>query len=194
MRASTHLRLARLGLVDMESADHDRILLGYFTVAVFGRSCTLALQRLKHWDEAAFLKWYEPWATAMKNDPLCQFFYELRTEIVHGVTPIPGVMLAAFGPSAPQVGAIYIPEDKVPTEHKGQPIEDRSARNLSRLYVEYLQENFRLIPHHRLGHRRPRTSSVVRAVQPELAEPDGRSSSRRWVPCICVLTSDAYPF
>jgi hypothetical protein len=142
MRASTHLRLARLGLVDMESADHDRILLGYFTVAVFGRSCTLALQRLKHWDEAAFLKWYEPWATAMKNDPLCQFFYELRTEIVHGVTPIPGVMLAAFGPSAPQVGAIYIPEDKVPTEHKGQPIEDRSARNLSRLYVEYLQEIF----------------------------------------------------
>lgn len=141
-RASTHLRLARLGRADVESADHDRIILGYYTVAVFGRSCTLALQHLKHWDAAAFLEWYAPWATEMREDPLCRFFYQLRTEIVHGVTPIAGVTLAAFGPNAPQVGVIYIPDDKVPAEHKGQPIEDRSALNLARLYVDYLQAMF----------------------------------------------------
>lgn len=132
----------RLGIADMRSADQDRIVMGYYVVAVFGRSFTYALQRLKHWDEDAFLRWYGPWVTEMQSDALCKFFFELRTEIVHGVTPIAGIMLAAFGPNAPEVGAIYIPDDKVPAEHKGEPIDDRSALNLAQLYVEYLQAMF----------------------------------------------------
>lgn len=141
-RAGTHLRMVQLGLSDMESADHDRVTLGYYTVAIFGRSVSLALQHLKTWDKPAFLSWYAPWAGEMRRDPLCRFFYNLRTDIIHDVIPMAGVVLGAFGPGAPQVGTIHIPEDNIPREHRGKPIEDPSALNLCRLYLAYLQEMF----------------------------------------------------
>jgi hypothetical protein len=48
----------------MSAGDQDRAVLGFCSIAVFGASATFALQHLKHWDEAAFDSWYEPWSAA----------------------------------------------------------------------------------------------------------------------------------
>jgi len=139
-RAVTHLRVAHLGLRDMEASDQDRVLLGFFGVAVFGRSVTLALQHLKTWDEPAFLAWYEPWVAQMRQDPLCRFFYELRTDILHDVVPMVGVVLGAWGQNALRPGSVTVLDRPVPTEHRGKPIDDTSTSNLCRLYLAYLDE------------------------------------------------------
>ena len=46
-RASTHLSMIRLGITEMETAKQDRVLLGFFSVAIFGWSVTQAMKRLK---------------------------------------------------------------------------------------------------------------------------------------------------
>ncbi|MGP8160479.1 MAG: hypothetical protein ACLQGJ_04560 [Candidatus Dormibacteria bacterium] len=124
----------------MTTTDPDRTLLGCFCVAIFGRSVTLALQHLETWDERAFREWYAPWRAEMRGDPLCRFFYVLRTDILHDVVPMVGVMLGGWGPSARPVGTISFHDRKLPTEHRGKPIEDTSTLNLCRLYVAYLEE------------------------------------------------------
>lgn len=95
-RSWTHLRMVKLGLDDMEDTEQDRVLLGFFSVAVFGRSVSLALQRLKTRDRPAFLAWCGPWEEDMRRDPLCRFFYVLRTDILHGVTPLVGFVFQSL--------------------------------------------------------------------------------------------------
>jgi hypothetical protein len=141
-RASTHLSMIRLAITEMETGEHDRVLLGFFSVAIFGRSFIYAVERLKRWDRPGFLSWYAPWQTLMKNDPVCKFFYSQRDAIIHDVQPLVGVVLGGFGPTAPQVGTIYTPDEKLPQEHRGNPIYDRSAVNLCRLYLALLGEMF----------------------------------------------------
>lgn len=139
-RANTHLRMVKQGLRDMGDADQDRVVLGFFGIAVFGRSVTLALQLLKSFDKQAFDDWYQSWFQEMRDDPLCRFFYELRTDILHGMGPLIGFVLASYGANAPSVGTITIPGRPFPTTHRGQPIEDSSALHLCSLYIAYLEE------------------------------------------------------
>src|ERR1700686_4816850 len=134
-RTGTMLRLVQQGLRDMESPEQDRILLGFFSIAVFGRSVTSALQNLRTFDKQAFNNWYAGWQEEMKADPLCQFFYQLRSEILKEINPLVGVVLAAAGQDAPRLGAVTIPGRPSPTMHRGQAIEDTSMINLCRLYV-----------------------------------------------------------
>jgi hypothetical protein len=98
--------MVRLGARDMLEADQDRVLLGFFSVALFGRSVTLALQHLKTWDEPVFLAWYAAWENEMRGDPLCKFFYDLRSDILHDVVPMVGFVLASWGPSVPLPGTV----------------------------------------------------------------------------------------
>jgi hypothetical protein len=141
-RASTHLRMIRLGISEMETADEDRVILGFFSVAIFGWSVTQALGRLKTWDRPGFVAWYAPWKAELENDPLCKFFVDQRNAIIHDVQPLVGFVLASVGSDPLQVGTIHIPEAELPKEHRGNPIDDPSAINLCRLYLAFLQEMF----------------------------------------------------
>ena len=78
----------------------------------------------------------------MTGDPLCKFFYALRTEILHGITPVTGYVLSSLGADAPTVGTINFLDRDVPTEHRGTPIADTSTVNLCRLYFQYLEKLF----------------------------------------------------
>ena len=139
-RATTHLRMVKQGLRDMEDPDQDRVVLGFFGITVFGRSVTSALQNLRTFDKQAFDEWYEPWKQEMKDDPLCRFFYQLRTEILKDIGPMVGFVLASFGDSAKKVGTLIIQDRPLPTLHRGQPINDTSTQHLCSLYVAYLEE------------------------------------------------------
>lgn len=139
-RANTHLRMVKQGLRDMADPDQDRVLLGFFGIVVFGRSVTLALQHLRTFDRQAFDEWYEPWFKEMRDDPLCKFFYQLRTDTLHGMSPLIGFVLASSGGRVPPVGAITIPDRPSPTVHRGQPTGDTAMRHLCGLYVAYLED------------------------------------------------------
>jgi hypothetical protein len=135
--------MMRSALADVEDGQEQyRLVRGVFDIAVYGRSVTLALQKFGHWDEAGFDAWYAPRRAEMNADPLCRFFYVLRTEILHGVTPVTGYVLASFGADAPPVGTITFLDREVPTEHGGTPIADTATVNLCRLYFQYLERLF----------------------------------------------------
>jgi hypothetical protein len=141
-RAGTHLRMAKQGFRDMSESGYDRAILGFCSVAVFGRSITLALQHLRTWDRETFDRWYRPWRDEMAKDPLCRFFYKLRTDVLHGGVPTISFVLGSSGPNAPAPGTIRVVGRAVPTEHRDEAIEDTSALNLCRLYIAYLEEMF----------------------------------------------------
>jgi hypothetical protein len=141
-RASTMLRITQQGLRDMQEADQDRILLGFLGVVVFGRSMTFVMQKLRSHDRQAFESWYDPWQKEMRDDPLMCYFKELRTKIVHDEAPAIGVVLAGYGTNLPPICSITIEGLPLPDMHLGQPLDDTSMGNLSRLYVEYLERLF----------------------------------------------------
>jgi len=136
----TMLRLAQQGLRDMEESDHDRILLGFFSVVVFGRAVTNALQNLRTFDKAAFDQWYGPWQQEMRDDPLLRWFYELRSDILKGIAPLVGIVLGSAGRDALRPGAVTVSDRPPPNVHRGQSIEAREMLPLSRLYIAYLEE------------------------------------------------------
>jgi hypothetical protein len=133
------LAMVRQGLADMAESKHDRVLLGFCGVVVFGRSVTNAMQNLRSFDEKAFNDWYGPWEAEMRADPLLRYFYELRTQILKGIAPQIGILLAGFGPSVPRPGSISIEGKPLPEMHLGKPIADTSMENLCRLYSIYLE-------------------------------------------------------
>lgn len=47
-----------------------------------GVSLTWTLQKLRH-READFDEWYEPWASALRDDPVARFFYLSRAPVIH---------------------------------------------------------------------------------------------------------------
>lgn len=140
VRATTHLRMVRIGLRDMEDSDPNRVIIGCFSVAVFGRSVTLALQCRAGWDKAAFDEWYAPWQVDMEQEPLCKFFYILRTDILHDLVPVGDIVTESSGPSAPPQGTVIFIRRPLPAKHRGRPIADSSTFNLCRLYLAYLDE------------------------------------------------------
>jgi hypothetical protein len=141
-RAGTMLRMVRQGLRDVQETDHDRILLGFLGVVVFGRSMTLVMQNLRRHDQEAFNSWYAPWQQEMKGDPLIDYFSNLRTSVIHQDTPAIGIVLAAYGEKVPPLGSITVDGLPLPERHLGQPIDDPSMGNLCRLYVAYLERMF----------------------------------------------------
>jgi hypothetical protein len=113
-RANTHLRMVKQGIRDMEDPDQDRVLLGFFGIAVFGRSVTLALQHLRTFDDHAFDEWYKPWFGEMRTDELCRFFYQLRTDILHDMNPLVGFVWRPMA-RTPQVSEqLPSPIDRLP--------------------------------------------------------------------------------
>jgi hypothetical protein len=143
-RAGTLLRMVRLGLAELETAaDIDRILWGLLSVAVFGRSVTWVMQSLRTYDEAAFNAWYARWEREMAGDPLLAYFNVVRRMVIHYDRRGPiGVVMGAQGCNAPPVGSISIEGVDIPQSHLGRPITDTSARNLCRLYADYLGRMF----------------------------------------------------
>lgn len=141
-RAGSMLRVVLQGLRDMLETDHDRILLGFLGVVVFGRSMTLVMQNLRSHDQKAFDAWYAPWREEMKDDALMKYFSALRTMVIHHDAPAIGILMGGFGQNMAPIGSITIDGLPPPESHLGQPIDDTSMRNLSRLYVSYLQRMF----------------------------------------------------
>ena len=136
------LRMVQLSLRDMQEADQDRILLGFLGVVVFGRSMTFVMQNLRSHDQEAFNSWYAPWQEEMKSDPLMRYFSDLRTKVIHQDAPAIGILLGGFGKNIAPIGSITIDGFPPPERHLGQLLADTSMRNLSLLYVEYLQRMF----------------------------------------------------
>lgn len=141
-RAGTMLRMVQHGLRDMQEANQDRILLGFMGIVVFGRSMTLVMQNLRTHDREAFDSWYALWQEEMKGDSLMHYFCDLRTMVIHHDAPAISILLGGFGENTPPIGSITIDGFPLPEDHLGQPIDDTSMGNLSRLYVAYLQRMF----------------------------------------------------
>lgn len=141
-RAGTMLRMVEQGLRDMQETDQDRILSGFLGVVVFGRSMTLVMQNLRSHDREAFNSWYAPWQEEMKDDSLMRYFCDLRTMVIHQDAPAIGILLGGFGENIAPIGSITIDGLPLPERHLGQPLDDTSTGNLSRLYVAYLQRMF----------------------------------------------------
>jgi hypothetical protein len=141
-RAGTMLRVVQQGLRDMQDTGHDRILLGFLGVVVFGRSMTLVMQNLRRHDEDAFNSWYAPWQAEMKDDPLMRYFCDLRTKVIHQDSPAIAMFLAGYGESVPPIGSITVEGLPLPECHLGQRLDDTSMGNLCRLYVVYLERMF----------------------------------------------------
>jgi hypothetical protein len=141
-RAGTMLRMVQQGLRDMQDVGQDRILLGFLGVVVFGRSMTLVMQNLRSHDQEAFDSWYAPWQEEMKDDSLMRYFCDLRTKVIHHDAPAISILVGGFGENVRPIGSISIDGLPLPERHLGQPLDDTSMGNLSRLYVAYLQRMF----------------------------------------------------
>ena len=81
LSVSETLRMAVMGLADLQSDDHERRLPGLRNVCVDGHATTQTLQNLRSVDDD-FDGWYEPIREALKADPLMRFFWDLRTDIL----------------------------------------------------------------------------------------------------------------
>jgi hypothetical protein len=134
------LRLVKQGLRDMEETEPDRVLLGFFGIVVFGRAVTNALQNLRTFDRQAFDDWYEPWQREMIDDPLLRWFYTLRSDILKGIFPMVGIVLASVGREDLYPGAITVNDRPPPDIHRKQHVKDRKMITLCGLYVTYLEE------------------------------------------------------
>ncbi len=82
------LDIANHGLELLSDKDEAKVTAGLSNVAVFGRIVTSRLQLLRSADDR-FDEWYAPRQEEMAADPLCRYFYELRTDIEHRIPPEP---------------------------------------------------------------------------------------------------------
>jgi hypothetical protein len=141
-RAGTMLQLVELGLSDIDDPEPNpvRITRGLYNIAVFGRAVTNALQVLRSFDRPAFDDWYAPWLAEMSDDPLCRFFYALRTDLLKKTDIRFGIIVGAAGAEAPAVGTITVYNVALPKEHRGTSIDGSSVRDMCHLYVAYLRE------------------------------------------------------
>lgn len=78
-RVDETLEIARAGARDVAGRDAARRIPGLLNVAVFGRAVTNKLQSLRSVAKD-FDEWYAPKVAEMRADPLCAFFYRLRTD------------------------------------------------------------------------------------------------------------------
>jgi hypothetical protein len=78
-RVDETLKIARAGAMDVAGREAARRIAGILNVAVFGRAVTNLLQSLRSVAQD-FNVWYAPKVAEMRADPLCAFFYRLRTD------------------------------------------------------------------------------------------------------------------
>ncbi|WP_368644851.1 hypothetical protein AB4027_07235 [Alkalibacterium putridalgicola] len=82
MNAERTLNTAKFGLNDFLGSSPERRDSGLRNFIVFSRSVTNVLQNLRSTvGKEEFNKWYDPWQTDMKSDPLMKAFYTMRSEI-----------------------------------------------------------------------------------------------------------------
>lgn len=114
--ATETLTTAEYGFQDLNSSDPERRVAGLRNLVVFGRAVTNVLQNLRS-VTPDFDKWYQPFVTEMRDDPLIHFFYELRSTILkEGVLPVVGAILhtgylripADLGTPPPNADSIFI--------------------------------------------------------------------------------------
>ena len=79
-RCDETLATAGFGLEDIKSSP-ERRLAGLRNLVVFGRAVTNVLQNLRS-TQPDFDNWYSPFREEMENDPLMNYFYRLRSEIL----------------------------------------------------------------------------------------------------------------
>lgn len=84
------LALAQMGLKDLiESNDVQRQVAGIYHVCTYGRAVTNVLAHIRTFDRDGFDAWWQPRERAMRADPLCRYFYEMRTvTLKDGPTPV----------------------------------------------------------------------------------------------------------
>jgi hypothetical protein len=85
MRLVEHVNLGMQDLHDPTS--RLRRDLGLWTVVVFGRSVTFAIQNLRTDYRDAFNEWYRPYVKEMASDPLMQYFSTLRNQLLKDAPP-----------------------------------------------------------------------------------------------------------
>ena len=78
--ARTALLNAKHGLNILNGTDYEQYPYGFHSVAVFGRSVTFILKKLKSKVDN-FDSWYDPYREEMKNDPLMIRFKKIRNSI-----------------------------------------------------------------------------------------------------------------
>jgi hypothetical protein len=88
-RCRDALFTARLGIRFLESNDQPTRNAGISNIIVFGRPVTNIMQNLRS-KVIGFDIWHQPYVQSMKNDPVTNFFYKSRSEILKEgkVTPL----------------------------------------------------------------------------------------------------------
>ena len=71
-----------------------------------------------------------------------RYFCDLRNKVIHQDSPAISILLYGYGANVAPIGSITVDGLPLPERHLGQPLDDTSMGNLSRLYVEYLQRMF----------------------------------------------------
>lgn len=79
--AAETLKTSMLGYDMVRTGDPNMRMAGLRNLVVFGRAVTNVLQNLRS-TESTFDDWYAPFVEEMKADPVLNYFYEMRTEIL----------------------------------------------------------------------------------------------------------------
>lgn len=79
--AKQALQTARFGLEDVSDGPPHRNIAGIGNVATYGRATTRILHKLKSCD-VEFTEWYQSYLEEMEEDPLMNYFWELRNEVL----------------------------------------------------------------------------------------------------------------
>lgn len=115
---------------------------GLQIICAFGRSVTIALQRLRN-IEPVFDEWYEPYRAEMQGDELLVYFKDLRNTILKTgeMPPMASYSWSEFNQETEQLEPRWVANSVhgAPTTHLGRPIEDSSIQTLCWHYLEYLR-------------------------------------------------------
>jgi hypothetical protein len=81
--ARTTLEMVQLALEDFRHGDRPgRRLAGLRNVIVWGRAVTNVVQKIAHFQPAAFDKWYAPYQDEMQRNEPFKYLYQLRSQVL----------------------------------------------------------------------------------------------------------------
>lgn len=119
--AQYNFELAVQGLQDILSVENARIYRGLSNAAVYGKSAIDVLGKMRMVDRGAFDTWYEPREDAMLSDPLMEWFFGLRHQVLKERPPdivqetLPTDLLRLFE-EAGEVGLGLLTGEEIPLE------------------------------------------------------------------------------
>jgi hypothetical protein len=125
--ATDMLDRVRMSVRDLRHPNHGRAVTGAYTIAVFGRALTQALETIRTHDRDHFNSWWPSKAVFMATDPLLVFFDQLRNAFLHegcwGRSGDGGLVVwKAHEHSPQQPHVLYFAGSTIPTHHAGQVI------------------------------------------------------------------------